>query len=175
MADPFLGEIRLVGFNFAPTGWHICDGSLLNISAYSALFALIGTFYGGDGTTNFALPDLRGRTPIHYGADGFGNTYVIGQQAGAETVTLTQSTMPGHHHPLQGTTAAGDVASPNGRVLAQPASSHTLLYAAPSNPTVALNPASVQPTGGGQPHDNLQPFLVLNYCIALQGAFPPRS
>jgi microcystin-dependent protein len=175
MADPFLGEIRLVGFNFAPTGWHICDGSLLNISAYGALFALIGTFYGGNGTTNFALPDLRGRTPVHYGADRFGNTYVIGQQTGAETVTLTQSTIPGHNHPLLGTTAAGNVVSPNGHVLAQPASAQTHLYAAPSNPVVALNPASVQPTGGGQPHDNLQPFLVLTYCIALQGVFPSRS
>jgi microcystin-dependent protein len=172
MANPFLGEIRLVGFNFAPVGWHICDGSLLSIGSFSALFALIGTNYGGDGKANFALPDLRGRTPIHFGGDRFGNTYVIGQQTGAETVPLTQNTFPGHNHPFQGTTTAGDVANPNGHVLAHSASAH---YAAPSNPTVALNPASVQPTGGGQPHDNLQPFLALNYCIALQGVFPSRG
>ena len=172
MANPFIGEIRLVGFNFAPTGWHICDGSLLSIGSFNALFSLIGATYGGDGATNFALPDLRGRTPIHFVADRFGNTHVIGQQTGAETVTLIQSEMPGHSHPLQGTTTVGDVASPNGHVLAQSPSAH---YAAASNPTVALNPASIQPTGGGQPHDNLQPFLVLNYCIATQGVFPSRG
>jgi microcystin-dependent protein len=175
MANPFLGEIRLLSFNFAPTGWHFCDGSLLSISSFSALFALIGNFYGGNGTTNFALPDLRGRTPIHYGGDRFGNSYVIGEQTGAETVTLIQNNIPVHNHPFQGTTTAGEIVSPNGNVLAQPASSLAAHYAAPGAPNVALNPSSVQPTGGGQPHDNLQPFLVLNYCIALQGVFPSRN
>lgn len=167
--DPFLGEIRLFPWDWAPTGWRLCDGSILPISQYTALFALLGTQYGGDGRTNFALPDLRGRAPIH-----FGSSYSQGETDGSETVSLTLSTMPAHNHALQGTSTIGDKPSPINNSLAQLASTAHPHYSAPA-PAVALNPASVQPAGSGQPHENMQPFLVLNFCIATNGIFPSRS
>jgi microcystin-dependent protein len=174
MAQPFLGEIRLVGFNFAPQGWAFCDGSLLGISEYEALFVLIGTTYGGDGQTTFGLPDLRGRVAIHQGNNGT-STYVIGQDFGEETVSLTANQMPEHTHPVvvalteTERTAGGHY----------PASTSTGAGAyGPSDPnanipTVQMDPTST--TGLGGPHENRQPFLAMNYVIALLGIFPSQN
>ncbi len=167
--DPYLGEIKLLPWNWAPKGWHLCDGALLSISQFSALFSLLGTQYGGNGQTNFALPDLRGRVPVH-----FGSSYSQGTMTGTETVTLTLNEMPAHNHPFMGTSQAGDNILSNTRALAKVTPTTTFRYAADSA-IVGLNPASVQPAGGSQPHFNMQPYLVLNYCIALSGIFPSRN
>lgn len=166
--EPFLGEIKLFPWSWAPKGWHICDGALLPIQQNSALFALLGVQYGGDGRVTFALPDLRGRAPLH-----FGTTYQQGAQDGVETVTLNQSQLPLHNHALLGTTQPGEKLVPGGALAqANPTSS---FYYAPDAPVQPLNPTSVQPSGAGGPHWNMQPFLVLNFCIALKGVFPSRN
>lgn len=166
--EPFLGEIKLLPWNWAPKGWRLCDGSLLAISQYSALFALLGVQYGGNGTTNFALPDLRGRTPIH-----FGSSYPQGAQDGVESVTLLVDQMPAHSHALLGSSQAGQAANPNGALATiTPATS---LHYAPDTILQPLNPTSVQPTGSGSAHQNMQPYLVLNYCIAIAGVFPSSN
>lgn len=165
MAEPFLSEIRIFSFNFAPKGWALCNGQLLPINQNQALFSLLGTTYGGNGQTTFALPDLRGRVPQHLG-DGF----TLGQRSGEEHHTVTISELPTHQHLLQGTTVNGTTPVPGGNVLAAAAN----LYAAPTALT-ALDPSGVTPVGGSQPHDNMQPYLVLNFCIALQGIFPARD
>lgn len=169
MSTPFLGEVRLFPMSWAPRGWHVCDGSLLSISTYSALFALLGTQYGGNGTTTFALPDLRGRTPIH-----FGNSYVIGETDGTETVALTTSQMPIHNHSLMGAGTNGNKTDAIGNAFAGIADT-----AGPKYGTVgALQPLQVMSlsmVGSGIPHENLQPFLVFNYSIALVGVFPTRN
>ena len=170
MANPFLGEVRLFGFGFAPVGWALCNGTLLNISQNSALFALLGTFYGGNGTTTFGLPNLQGRVPVHRSQDG---SYPQGATAGEEQVTISQSTMPLHNHALLGTTAAGTQKIPNATLATS--SVATDYYYSPPSPAVPLNQASIGPIGNGQPHPNLQPFLAINYCIALQGVFPSRN
>jgi len=167
--DPYLGEIRLLGFGFAPRGWRLCDGSLLPIQSNTALFSLLGAQYGGNGVNNFALPDLRGRSPVH-----FGTTYPQGTQAGTETVSLSLAQLPAHNHTLMGTTATGDGIEPNSHAYATVANAADFKYA-PDSATTALNPAVIQNVGGGQPHDNMQPFLVMNYCIALTGIFPSRN
>ena len=167
MSTPFLGEIKLFSFNWAPRGWALCQGQLLSIAQNSALFSLLGTYYGGNGVQNFALPDLRGRVPIHQG-----NGYTIGEMGGQENVALNQSQLPSHQHALEATTAAGTAGSPIGHLLAQPNLGH---YGSDSSNLVTMNPASIQPQGGSQAHDNMQPYLALNYCIALQGAFPSRN
>ena len=165
MGDPFLAEIRIMAFTYPPRGWAFTNGQLLPINQNQALFALLGTTYGGNGQTNFALPDFRGRTPIH-----FGDGHTLGEAAGAPAVTLTMQQMPAHTHFLQGTTAAAGTANPSGAVLA-PANN---LYQAPSN-LATMNPGSVTNTGGSQPHENMQPYLTLSFCIALQGIFPSRN
>jgi microcystin-dependent protein len=168
--DPYLGEIRLFPWDWPPTGWALCNGALMSIAQNSALFALLGTFYGGDGRQTFALPDLRGRTPIHYG-----NVYPQGAQDGTENVTLTLSMMPQHTHLLKATSSTADALTPVGHVFAQVhANGPAPHYVAPSA-YVPLNPASVQPAGSSQPHQNMQPYLVLNYCIATTGIFPSRN
>jgi microcystin-dependent protein len=167
--DAFLGEIRLLSWNWAPAGWRLCDGSLLSVQQYSALFSLLGTQYGGNGVSNFALPDLRGRAPIH-----FSPNYIQGTPDGSEAVSVGQGQMPLHNHTLFGTSQTGVAALPNGHAYAQTSSTADPRYAA-DTATVTLNPASLQPNGGNLPHDNMQPFLVLNYCIATQGYFPPRG
>ncbi len=167
--DPFLGELRAFPWNWAPKGWHLCDGSLLPIQQYAALFSLLGTQYGGNGQTNFALPDLRGRVPIH-----FGSVYSQGEIDGSETELLQLGEMPIHNHTLMASSTAGQKPGPTGNVLAQ-VTPTTALHYSPDTTTVALNPASIQPGGGNQPHANMQPYLVLNYCIAMVGIFPSRN
>jgi len=166
MPEPFLSEIKLMSFNFPPKGWALCNGQLLPINQNQALFSLLGTTYGGDGQTTFALPDLRGKIPIH-----FGGGFILGQTGGAESHTLTQQELPTHIHILNGTSSDGTQAIPVGNLLARGA---TQLYAPPAN-LAAMNAASVTTTGGSQPHTNMQPYLTLNFVIALQGIFPSRN
>ena len=164
MAQPYVGEIRLFAGNFAPAGWMFCAGQLLPISENETLFNLIGTTYGGNGQSTFALPDLRGRVPIH-----FGNGFTLAQNGGAEQVTLTVQQLPAHSHPMLASADPASSPNPAAHVLAETAST-TPYFAGP--PTVPLASQSVTPTGGSQPHDNLQPFLCLNYIISLFGIFP---
>lgn len=169
MAEPFLSEIRIFSFVFAPKGWALCNGQLLPINQNQALFSLLGTTFGGDGRVNFALPDLRGDVPIHVG-----NGHTLGQGAGTQNVTLTLAQMPQHLPILNASQTAGNAPvpfGPTGNILA---SSLNQIYTPPHNP-VALNPASVSNVGGSQPHLNMQPFLTLSFCIALQGIFPSRN
>lgn len=167
MAEPFLSELRLFSFGFAPKGWALCNGQLLPINQNQALFALLGTTYGGNGQTNFALPNLRGRVPIHFG-DGF----TLGQTAGEDAHTLTISEMPTHQHFLQATTADPTTNIPNGTLLSSSAPND--FYTGPADFTAAVA-SSVSNVGGSQPHENRQPFLTLSWCIALQGIFPSQN
>lgn len=167
MAEPFLAEIRIMSFAFAPKGWALCDGQVLPINQNQALFALLGTTYGGDGRVTFALPDLRARTPVHVG-----NGHTLGQKAGEATHTLSLAELPSHTHVARGVTDKATTPAPNGNMLA--ATRGLSAYAAPANLT-GLEPSSIANTGGGQPHSNVQPFLTLNFCIALQGIFPSRT
>ncbi len=168
MATPFIGELRLFPWNWAPRGWALCTGTLLPISQNSALFSLLGTTYGGDGRVSFALPDLRGRAAIHRNA-----TYVQGEMTGAENVTLTLSTMPAHNHAFLGTSTAGDQAMPQGVVGTDPSASADFL--APDTAPFQLSPTAITSAGGSQPHQNMQPYLTLNYSIATSGIFPARN
>ena len=170
MSEPFLAEIRIIGFNFAPRGWAFCDGQILPINQNQSLYSLLGTTYGGDGRTSFALPDLRSRTPVHKG-DG----YQLGQKGGAETVTLTAAQIAAHTHAAKASSSAGNQTQPAGRVLAAP-TAPDLLYRDPeaANAT-ALRSGTVTNAGGGQAHNNMQPYLTLSFCIALQGLFPSRN
>jgi len=164
MGNPYVGEIRLFAGNFAPAGWAFCDGQLLPISENETLFNLIGTTYGGDGQSTFALPDLRGRVPLHQG-----NGVILAEQGGAESVTLTIAQIPAHAHGFMASSAPANSPNPGGHVLAETLTT-TPYYSGP--PAVALAPASVLNSGGSQPHDNLQPYLCLNYIISLFGIFP---
>ena len=166
MAEPFLSEIRIFSFNFAPRGWALCNGQFLPINQNQALFALLGTTYGGNGQTTFALPNLQGKTPIH-----FGNNHTLGETAGAQSVTLTQSQMPAHTHTLQGTSNKAITNVPSGNVFAR---ANTEVYNSASSLTT-LSPTSVTNVGGSQAHNNMMPFLTLNFCIALQGIFPSQN
>jgi microcystin-dependent protein len=167
MADPYIGEIRMVGFNFAPQGWAFCDGQLLAISQNTALFSLLGTTYGGNGQTTFALPDLRSRVPMHKGQGPGLSSYLLGQNGGVEAVTLTVPQIPLHSHPTPCSSDDPNAGSPVNNVLAAVSTS---IYSNTSNASMASTSA-----GGGQPHTNQQPYLVINFCIALQGIFPSRS
>jgi microcystin-dependent protein len=171
-AEPFLGEISIVGFNFAPQGWAFCNGQILAISQNTALFSLLGTTYGGDGITTFALPDLRGRVAIHMGQGPGLSSYVEGQIGGTETTTLLVAQMPAHSHAAMADATNGSSDTPTGLVVARNAAG-VPQYG--SNPTVALAPQAIGSTGGTQPHNNLQPYLTLNFIIALSGIFPSRS
>lgn len=168
--EPYLAQIMLFGGNFAPRGWAFCDGQLLSISSYTALFSLLGTTYGGDGRTTFGLPDLRGRVPMHAGTGPGLTPRQIGQKVGEEQVTLTAAQMPAHSHELSVLNATADNDRPANDLLAR-----SQIYSATTTPTVALNPASISTTGGSQAHDNMQPTLCINYIIALEGIFPSRN
>lgn len=165
MSDPFLGEIRLVPYNFAPRGWADCNGQLLPIAQYTALFSLLGTYYGGNGVTNFQLPNLQGRVAIH--TDNA--NHVIGESAGSETVTLTVPQLPAHNHPFNATAKDEDTNTVTNNFLSN-GNSYGL---APASTT--MNAGSVGPTGNNQPHPNMQPYLTLRYIIALEGIYPSRS
>lgn len=173
MSTPFLGEIRLYSFNFAPKGWAFCNGALLSIPQNTALFSLLGTYYGGNGIQNFALPDLRSRVPLHMGS-GPGGTYTIGETAGEENVTLLLTQLPAHNHLLQAVNGPGGAKAPLNNLLSQSGTTYPRYATAGSN-VVTLNPASIQPAGGNTPHSNIQPYLSMNYCIALAGIFPTRG
>ncbi len=166
MAEPFLAEIRLVSFNFAPKGWAMTNGQFLPINQNQALFSLLGTTYGGNGQTTFALPDLRGCSPIH-----FGSGFTLGQKGGQQSHTITMSEMPQHTHMVNGTSTLGTVNNGNQNVLGV---SQTPVYNGPLNFTT-LYPSSVTNVGGSQAHLNMQPFLTITACIALQGIFPSQN
>lgn len=166
MSEPFLAEIRIIGFNFAPRGWAFCDGQILPINQNQSLYSLLGTTYGGDGRTSFALPDLRGRTPIHKSED-----HDLGEKNGAESHPLTQEEIPSHTHTLMASADDADTNSPTGNVLAK---ASAFAY---ENPTslVELDSGSLANVGVGQPHSNMQPYLAVYFVIALQGLFPSRN
>ena len=176
MADPFVAEIRIFPFNFPPTGWAFCNGQLMPISQNTALFSLLGTTYGGDGKSTFALPDLQGNVPMHPGQGPGLSLYDLGQVGGTESVTLLVSEIPSHQHLVGRALAdAGNSITPVNSVWAQSAAGRggaALYKEAPANGKV--NPNSLNVTGGGLPHTNMQPYLTLNFCIALQGVFPAR-
>jgi microcystin-dependent protein len=175
MSDQFVGEIRMFGGNFAPAQWAFCDGALLPISQNTALFSLLGTSYGGDGRTTFALPDLRGRTPIGTG-QGPGLSQVdLGEQLGADAVTLAVTEMPAHPHVARGSTADGGTGNPSNAVWAvsRQGRASERLYATGS--PAAMSGAALAPSGGSLPHNNLAPYLVVTFIIALQGIYPPRA
>jgi microcystin-dependent protein len=169
-SDPFLGQIAFVPYTFVPKFWHECDGSLLPISQNQALFSLLGTTYGGNGTTNFALPDMRGRVVVSNGTSAQGTSYVMGQTGGTETVTLTQAQMPAHNHAINASTAEGNQNIPTGNIPADT----KILDKEYSNtaPNTAMNSAMVGSTGGNQPHENRPPFLTLKCIISMAGVFP---
>lgn len=170
--EPFIGEIRCFGFAFPPRGWALCAGQLLPINQNQALFAILGTTYGGDGRTNFALPDLRGRVPLHQGSGPGLTPRPLGQQGGTEAVTLTAAAMPAHTHPARCNGGAGNQYGPTGHYWAQDAAGGSV-YAPAGDTAMAADAAAL--AGGGAPHNNLQPYLAMNFCIALQGIFPSRS
>jgi microcystin-dependent protein len=173
MSQPFIGEIRLVGFNFAPVGWSLCNGATLPISQNSALFNLIGTTYGGNGQTTFQLPNLLGRVPIHQGTSRTGASFLLAQVSGTETVTLTASQVPAHSHPFAVNSQPGTTKDPSGNYIAAPPHALGNTYIPPN--TVEATGASTSSTGGSQPHNNMQPFLAVNFIFSLFGIFPSQS
>ena len=166
MSEPFLAEVRIVGFNFAPRGWAFCDGQILPINQNQSLYSLLGTTYGGDGRTSFALPDMRGRACMHVG-----NGHREGQKSGEETHTLAGNEMPNHDHVLQASTTGGNDFNFSGKVLAD---ATVASYVDPAS-LVGMNTGAVANVGGGQAHENMMPYIAVNYCIALQGLFPSRN
>jgi microcystin-dependent protein len=167
VSEPFVGEIRMFGGNFNPAGWAFCDGSLVPIAEYDALFTLIGTTYGGDGQTTFALPDLQGRVPIHQGSGR-----IIGEKAGAESVTLTVQQIPGHSHAFTGSKDPGSTTNPPTNVPAQIPLGSVYIQ---DQASTAMASQSLAPSGGSQPHDNLQPYLAITFIISLFGIFPQQN
>jgi microcystin-dependent protein len=175
MADPFLGEIRMFAGNFAPTGWALCNGQLLAISQNTALFAILGTQFGGDGVQTFGLPDLRGRVPLNQGQGPGLSNYVVGENGGSESVTLISNQMPQHNHLLNVDNGGGGKNTPSGNFLGAVSSSASEKFysAGPANAQMSQN--SIGMAGGSQPHENRQPFLCVSFIIALQGIFPSRG
>ena len=178
MSEPFLGEIKIVSFNYPPRGWALCNGQLMPISQNTALFSLLGTMYGGDGKSTFGLPDLEGSAPISFGQGPGTSDRVQGEMGGEPSVTLLPSELPSHSHPLGAGTATGTSANPGGNVWAagKVGRQAVNLYAPAAGPNPpAMSPFALAASGGNLPHNNMPPFLVVNFCIALQGVFPPRS
>ena len=174
MSQPFVGQVIPVGFNFAPQGWHLCDGSLLSISEFSTLFNLLGTTYGGDGQSTFALPDLRGRAVVDNGQGSGLQSYIMGERGGAETVTIAPSQIPSHTHALSGA-ASASTPTPGPTVTFGTTETTQPVYAT-AGAAVPLSPQTVAPsTGAGQPHENRQPFTTVNYIIALYGIYPSQA
>ncbi|HEU4414228.1 MAG TPA: tail fiber protein [Candidatus Angelobacter sp.] len=173
MSDQFVAEIRIFPFNFPPKGWAFCDGQLLPISQNTALFSLLGTTYGGDGKSNFALPNLQGSAPMQQGQGPGLSLRDLGEVGGEQSVTLLQTEMPAHNHGAQAG-AGGGQPSPSGNVWASGLKTGPSLYSASGSNNVQMSPAALSISGGSQPHNNMQPFLALNFCIALLGIFPPR-
>jgi len=172
-STPYVGQLMLVPYNFCPTGWAEADGSLMPINLNQALFSLLGTTFGGNGQTTFALPDLRGRVPIGMGQGPGLSSRVLGETGGLEQVTLSVAEIPSHQHAAFGSSQAANSTSPSG---ALPGTKlRTTLYQNGASPDIKLHPNAIGAKGGSQPHENMQPYLVLNWCIALQGVFPPRN
>lgn len=172
MSEQYLGEIRMFAGNFAPANWAFCDGRQLAISEYDALFALLGTTYGGDGETTFALPDLRGRLPVNQGTGPDGTPYALGAQGGSETVTLTSDQLPQHTHTLAADGGGANQESPAGHV---PARSNLVDAYIGMRPNLSMRGDAISPVGGGQPHDNMQPYLSVSFIIALVGVWPQQQ
>lgn len=171
MSEPYLGEIKLFGLNYAPRGWALCNGQLLPINQNQALFSILGTTYGGNGQTTFALPDLRGRVPVHVG-----NGVTLGQSAGAENHTLTTNEMPAHTHLVQASSAAPNQKVVTGNIWATPpAAEPPVTPYSQGDSLTTMHQGSMSSVGSSQPHTNMQPYLTLNFCIALQGIFPSRN
>lgn len=173
MADPFVAEIRMFPFNFAPRGWAFCDGQLLPLSQNTALFSLLGTTYGGNGKSNFALPNLQGRAPMHPGQGPGLSLHDLGETGGVETVTLLESEIPSHSHAQRAAIDPGDLFAPTNNALAT--SVGATIYQPSSAQLVNMSAQSLAPSGSDQPHNNMQPYLTVNVCIAMQGVFPPRT
>jgi len=170
--DPFIAEIRIFPFNFAPKGWAFCDGQILPLSQNTALFSLLGTTYGGDGKSNFALPDMQGNAPMHPGQGPGLSLHDLGETGGSDTVTLLESEIPGHSHAFNASLSDGTSVRPGGQLFAQGVG--VQMWTTGSTNQQA-GPSFVAPAGGDQPHNNMQPYLTLNFCIALQGVYPPRT
>ena len=171
MSEPFVGEIRMFAGTFAPVGWALCDGQLLNVSQNDALFSLLGTIYGGDGRTTFGLPDMRGRLPIHMGSGAGLSSRPIGQKSGTESVTLNTNQLPSHPHTFQASTDSGNESNPSGEVVSQALSSLFIQGA----PGTALAAGAITSVGGSREHTNIRPYLCLNFIIALFGIYPSRQ
>jgi len=176
MASPFVAEIRIFGFNFAPTGWAMCDGQILPISQNTALFSLLGTTYGGDGKSNFALPNLQGTAPLQQGQGPGLSLRDLGESGGEQTATLLTTEIPSHSHTALANTVGAQVATPGGNTWAPPGAGRGLtIYDSGAGSAPQMNLQALADTGGNLPHNNMPPYLTLNFCIALQGIFPPRT
>ena len=174
MSQPFVAEIRMFGFNFAPTGWALCNGQLLPISQNTALFSLLGTMYGGDGKTTFALPNLQGNAPLNFGQGPGLTDRIEGEIGGEQYVTLLTSEIPAHTHLAGSSSGASGAAAPTNGVWATAGRGRPSPYSS-NAPNTSMSGLAIGPTGGNQPHNNMPPYLTLNFCIALQGIFPPRG
>jgi len=174
MSSPFVAEIRIFGFNFAPKGWAFCDGQLLPISQNTALFSLLGTQYGGDGKSNFGLPNLQGNVAIHTDQYSGGGQFPLGSESGSQAVTLLQSEMPAHSHTLTAASSIGDTNAPSPNVSLARSGNATAYQSNTTQNNVTMDPQTLTPIGGSLPHNNMMPYLTVNYCIAMQGIFPPR-
>src|SRR3954454_11982936 len=175
MADPFVAEIRIFPFNFAPKGWAFCDGQILPLSQNTALFSLLGTTYGGDGKSNFALPNMQGNAPMHPGQGPGLSLHDLGETGGSDTVSLLESEVPSHSHGLMSQNLAGNRTSPVANALGRASAGAPYLPGSPAPALVNMSDNALAPAGGDQPHNNMQPYLTLNFCIALQGVYPPRT
>lgn len=175
MADPFVAEIRIFPFNFAPKGWALCDGQIMPLSQNTALFSLLGTTYGGDGRSTFALPNLQGSAPMHPSQGPGLSLHDLGETGGADTITLLQTEIPSHNHIMRANSGDGISPTPTNNVSAGPGADRDLFLYKNGSANASMNASALGLTGGGQPHNNLMPYLTVNFCIALQGVFPARS